>query len=42
MGDSDGDLGESGKSELCAGVFCGFCGGGMIWAGLSVFFSPLF
>ena len=30
MGESEGDLGESGKSELCAGVFCGFCGGGII------------
>ena len=30
MGNSEGNLGESGKSELCAGVFCGFCEGGMI------------
>ena len=39
MGESEGDLGESGKSERCPGVFWGFCGGGMIWAGLSIFFS---
>ena len=30
MGESEGDLGESGKSERCAGVVCVFCGGGMI------------
>ena len=35
MGEREGDLGESGKSERCAGVFCVFCGGGMICAGRS-------
>ena len=41
MGESEGDFGESGKSERCAGVFGCFCGGGIIWAGLSIFFfSP--
>ena len=39
IGESEGDFGESGKSERCAGVFGCFCGGGIIWAGLSVF-SP--
>ena len=36
IGESEGVLGESGKSERCDGVLCG---GGMIWAGW-MFFSP--
>ena len=36
IGESEGVLGESGKSERCAAVLCG---GGMIWAG-RMFFSP--
>ena len=32
MGEREGYFGESGKSERCAGVFCG---GGMIFAGQS-------
>ena len=33
MGESEGDLGESGKSSV--GVFLGCCGRGISWAGLS-------
>ena len=40
MGESEGDLGESMKSERCPAVFWCFCGGGMIWVSLSIFFSP--
>ena len=41
MGESKGDLGESGKSERCAGVFCGFCGGGNDLSWSFYFFLPL-
>ena len=43
MGERESDLGESEKSERCVGVFCVFCGGGMISAGRSEIlfvFSP--